>query len=130
LAFISYAYYQIQNMDPVGLIGIMFFLEYLPTVAGSGIADRLRNNGIPEDAMKFIKEHAVVDIAHLKVAESYLRRLVKNEKHLNSVLYAIHVTAELYARLIEGAIENAERNPLQFGADEMELSELRISDTR
>jgi 3-oxoacyl-[acyl-carrier-protein] synthase-3 len=107
-AFMSYPFYVINNRNPVGLLGIMFFMEYLPTSAGPGLMDRLSKAGVPKDATSFLAEHAVTDISHLKLMERNFEHLILCESDSDAVAYNIVVTAKLYANLLEEAVSAAE----------------------
>jgi len=108
MAVISYPYYQIQNLNPVGFLGFIQYLEFIPTVAGGGLMEQLKVIGVPENAMTFIDDHARIDIGHQKLTESYIRQCVRTRADLESVKYAVYVTAKLYGEMIEDAIKSAD----------------------
>jgi hypothetical protein len=62
-----------------------------------------------------------VDVAHNRLMEEYLRRLVRTEADALAVAYAIRVTGRLYADLLWGAMQQAER-PIDYGLNPAELA--------
>lgn len=108
MALTAFPFYQIQFANPIGYLGYLYFLEHMPTAAGAVYATALAAAGVPETAMGFLQEHMTVDVAHNKLMEEYLVRLVRTEADLAAVAYALHVTAELYAAMLASAIERAD----------------------
>jgi hypothetical protein len=104
-ALLSFAFYQINNLKPIGYLGYLFFLEFTPTQNGKAYMDLLNKIGVPHDAMTFLQDHAEIDIAHNKMMESYIAELVKTEDDLNSVIYAMQVTGKLYADMLQEAFD-------------------------
>jgi pyrroloquinoline quinone (PQQ) biosynthesis protein C len=114
MALIAFPFYQIEHRDAVGYLGYLYFLEFMPTAHGSGYGEALARLGVPSHAMTFLAEHVAVDVAHNKMMEHYLAHLVHDEEDLASVLYALEVTAQLYAQMLWGAIQQADR-PRDYG---------------
>ena len=109
IALTAFPFYQIQYANPVGYLGYLYFLEHMPTAAGKGYAAALAAAGVPEAAMSFLHEHTTVDVAHNKLMEEYVSRLVRTEADLDAVCYAIEVTGDLYAKMLWAAICDAEQ---------------------
>lgn len=107
-ALLGYAFYQVQNLNPVGYLGYLFFLEFLPTQQGSGIMQRLESLGIPHAAMTFLEDHTRIDVGHNKMMESYLELLVKTEADFDAVVYAMRTTGRLYAAMLQDALEQVD----------------------
>jgi len=105
-AFTAYGYYQIDRLDPAGFLGFLYYLEIIPTLAGSQIMEKLKMAGLPEEAMSFIAEHAEVDQHHTKLIDRYVELCITNHDHLKSVIYGIECTASLYGEMITKAIES------------------------
>jgi pyrroloquinoline quinone (PQQ) biosynthesis protein C len=99
--------HMIEHHEPIACLGYMFQLEYTPTQLGQKYMAALGNSGIPRDAMTFLAEHAEVDVAHCKLMEMYCEKLVRTLEQLDDVLYMQRVTAELYAKMLDQAIERA-----------------------
>ncbi|MEN7344252.1 MAG: iron-containing redox enzyme family protein [Pseudomonadota bacterium] len=109
-ALLAFAFYQIQNHNPVGYLGYLFFLEFTPTAIGGRMLEQLAAIGVPADAMSFLQDHTTIDVHHNKMMEGYVEDLVQNEADLAAVKYAIQTTGHLYAAMLTDAIENAEEN--------------------
>jgi len=125
MAFTAFPFYQINYLNPIGYLGYLYFLEFMPTQAGAGYMGALRHAGVPEVAMTFLQEHMTVDVAHNKLMEEYLRRLVRTEGDLQSVTYAMHVTGQLYGDMLWGAMQSVE-NPMDFGRNCEEFARRRV----
>lgn len=108
IAFTAFPFYQINYMNPIGYLGYLYFLEFMPTSTGGNIKQALDRAGVPRNAMTFLDEHMTADVAHNKLMEEYLRRLVRTESDLRSVVYAMQVTGSLYADMLWGAIQSAD----------------------
>jgi hypothetical protein len=109
IALTAFPFYQIQYHNPIGYLGYLYFLEYMPTQAGAGYMAALKAAGVPEAAMTFLHEHATVDVAHNNLMQEYLRRLVRTESDLSAVAYGIRVTGYLYAEMLAGAVRSADQ---------------------
>jgi pyrroloquinoline quinone (PQQ) biosynthesis protein C len=115
-------FHMIEHYEPVALLGYMFHLEYTPTQLGQKYIAALEKSGIPRSAMTFLEEHAEVDVAHCKLMEMYCEKLVRTPAQLDAVLYMQRVTAELYAKMLDQAIETAERWEALFAPNPNELT--------
>ena len=111
-ALTSYAYYQIYNLNPLGVLGYIYFLEFLPTKAGDIVTGALKESGVGENALTYMREHMEVDIAHNRLMEKYIEELVVSDEELDTMTYAMKTTGYLYAQMIGASIEDA-RNPAQ-----------------
>jgi hypothetical protein len=118
-ALLAYPFFQIRNLDPIGYLGYLFFLEFTPTKAGGEYLRRLGELGVPESAMTFLQDHARVDVAHNKMMESYVEALVTTRAEFESVVYAMRTTGHLYAEMIRGAFDQAD-NPRDWGTSSVE----------
>ena len=107
-ALISFAFYQIHNLNPIGYLGYLFFLEFLPTGSGGSIMASLEAGGVPRAAMRFLHDHATIDMAHNKLMEGYASELISTARELQSVIYAMRATGRLYARMVDAAMDDAE----------------------
>lgn len=105
-ALLGYAYYQIDRLEPAGFLGFLYFLEYIANAGGESFIENLKKAGVPETALSFISEHTEVDPAHNKLLGKYVECMILNDHQLQSVIYSIRCTAELYGQMITRAIEN------------------------
>jgi pyrroloquinoline quinone (PQQ) biosynthesis protein C len=113
-ALISFPFYQIHNLNPVGYLGYLYFLEFLPTGSGSALMNALARAGVPRGAMRFLHDHSTIDVAHNRMMETYANVLITGECELRSAIYAMRVTGALYADMVEAALANADR-PMDYG---------------
>jgi pyrroloquinoline quinone (PQQ) biosynthesis protein C len=113
-ALISFPFYQIHNLNPVGYLGYLYFLEFLPTASGGGLMKTLAKAGVPHGAMRFLHDHSTIDVAHNRLMETYAETLITSERELESVLYAMRVTGVLYANMVGAAFASAEQ-PVDYG---------------
>jgi pyrroloquinoline quinone (PQQ) biosynthesis protein C len=120
-ALIAFPFFQIQHLNPVGYLGYLFFLEFTPTQQGARYMERLASLGVPKAAMTFLRDHTRVDVAHNKMMEEYVDVLVVSEADLQSVIYALRTTQRLYAEMVRGAFEQADR-PMDWGFSPVEAA--------
>lgn len=112
IAMTGFAYYAINYRHPIAYLGWLYFLEFLPTSGGGGIAAALGKIGVPESAMTFLDEHRNVDVHHNKLMRTYADHMIRTEADLAEVAYAMKVTGTLFANMLEGAFEAADRGDL------------------
>ncbi len=99
--------YMIEHECPAAYVGYLFHLEYTPTRLGQQYMAALERAGIPREAMGFLEEHSTVDVAHCKLIEQYCEALLVRQKDLDAALFMQQTTSELYARMLEQAMEGA-----------------------
>jgi hypothetical protein len=110
----AFPFYQIHYHNPIGYLGYLYFLEYMPTQAGAGYMAALKAAGVPDTAMTFLHEHLTVDLAHNNLTQEYLRRLVRTEGDLSAVGYGIRVTGYLYGEMLAGAIRSVDETTVTY----------------
>ncbi len=108
-ALFGYWHYQITNLRPIGFLGYVFFLEFLPTNVGNGLKDMLFKIGVPEAAVSFLAEHNEADVHHNRLMEKYAEGLIVNEADFSAVVYGMQTTSRLYAQMLQAAREDVER---------------------
>jgi Iron-containing redox enzyme len=113
-AVTAFAFHQINNGNPVGYLGYLFFLEFLPTSQGEGLMKGLKAAGVPANAFTFLEDHVRVDIGHNKAMERYCADLITTQEALDTVIYAMRTTGYLYTNMINAAVENADA-PQSYG---------------
>lgn len=109
VAFTAYGFYQIQFLNPLGYLGYLFHLEFMPTMNGPLYMQQLAGLGVPEKAMSFLAEHATVDLAHNKLMERYLSDLIRSTSDLEEVIWAAKTSCAIHGRMLANAFEAAER---------------------
>ena len=105
---LAYGFYQIYNLNTLGYLGYLFFLEHMPTSQGSSAMDALRAIGVPDTAMRFLQDHTTIDMGHNKMMERYANKLVHTQQDVDCVVYSMRVTGELYAKMMEQAVADAQ----------------------
>jgi pyrroloquinoline quinone (PQQ) biosynthesis protein C len=123
VALNAFVFYQINNRNPIGYLGYLFFLEFLPTASGAAYMAMLEQAGVPRSAMSFLLEHATVDVHHNRLMERYAATLIRSEADLDAVIYAMRATGRLYAAMMIAAIEQAE-SPRDWGVCHEEAARL------
>lgn len=116
IALTAFAYYQIYSMSPVGYLGYLYFLEFMPVRHGADYIAAFTHMGVPMEATTFLQDHSVIDVGHTQAMTSYVDNLVLNQHDLDTVIYSMRVTGELYCNFANGAILSAEQGS-SFGAD-------------
>lgn len=111
VALTSFPYWATQFLNPVSYLGYLYFLEALPTTAGGQLLDALTKAEIPREAMTFLLEHSTIDFAHMKLMDLYVERLIRSERDVADVAYAIRTTGKLYELMLDGAFAAAESEP-------------------
>jgi pyrroloquinoline quinone (PQQ) biosynthesis protein C len=110
-ALIAFAVYQVQHVNPAAFLGYIYHLEMLPAGKGDGIVAGLRKMGVPENATRFLAEHAEADQVHSQWLEEYLRMTIENDSDLRAVIHCAQGTARLHALMLQGVLESAEAGP-------------------
>lgn len=121
MALLAFPFYQIYNQNPISYLGYLFFLEFAPTQSGKDYMQQLLKIGVPAEAMTFLKDHTVIDMGHNKLMEQYVNELVTNNLELDTIIYAMKVTGQLYAQMIQGAFQQVD-NPREYGFSNDELT--------
>lgn len=106
-ALLAFGFYQIYNLNPIGHLGYIYFLEKLPVQSGGMLMEKLGEAGIPENAMTFLRDHAEVDVGHVKLMEKYVNALISDERGLDAVEYAMNTVSYLYQAMLTQAAEAA-----------------------
>ena len=121
VALNGFVFYQIYNRNPIGYLGYLFFLEFLPTSSGAGYMQLLEKAGVPRSAMTFLLEHTHVDVYHNKLMERYVDGLIQIEADLQAVIYTMKGTGHLYAAMLEAAFKQVDKN-IDWGVDYLEAN--------
>jgi pyrroloquinoline quinone (PQQ) biosynthesis protein C len=121
VALNAFVFYQIYNRNPIGYLGYLFFLEFLPTSSGAGYMQLLEKASVPKAAMTFLLEHTNVDIYHNRLMEKYLEGLVITEADMQAVIYTMRGTGQLYADMLQSAFMQAEQQ-IDWGIDTLEAA--------
>lgn len=116
VALNAFPLWQITYRNPVGYLGCLLFLEWLPTHGGNAMMGMLREVGIPDHAMSFLADHAEIDVAHNALMREYLEVAVTTHAEAEAVLYCTRGMGSLYAAMLSGAVARADTGSL-WGVD-------------
>ncbi|MFK7916365.1 MAG: iron-containing redox enzyme family protein [Pseudomonadales bacterium] len=120
-ALLAFPFYQIYNLNAVGYLGYLYFLESMPTSFGAEYMARLANMGVGPESMSFLQDHTTIDVGHTQAMQGYIDALVKTPGDLDAAIYAMRVTGELYGRMVTAAIASADNSTL-FGTNHQEVA--------
>ncbi len=90
---IAYPYWAMAHKEPAAYLGYLYFLEFLPTSQGGGIAAALSQVGVPSQAMTFLDEHQQVDVHHNRLMRTYINKMVRSPRSLDAIVAALQATA-------------------------------------
>lgn len=72
--------------------------------------------------MTFIGEHVEADVGHNRLMAEYIEHLLVTERDMEDVIYAMRVTANLYAKVFEAAFRSVdEGEAYSYGVNRAEL---------
>lgn len=109
IAMAAYAHYQLVERATVGLVGYLWFFERMPRLfypLWSGASER---GGVPAKALQALAQGAKVDLARDVAVANCCRQLVRRPRDLGLATQSLHDTAELFASLVDAALQRAER---------------------
>jgi len=109
IALAAYAHYQLVERATVGLVGYLWFFERIPRLLYPLWSDSCRRGGVPEKALCALAEGAVVDSVRDQQFVNCCRQIVRKPRDLGLATQSLHDTAELFATMVEAALQRAER---------------------
>ena len=65
IALTAFAYYQIYGGNPIGYLGYLYFLEFMPVTCGADYMRTLQAIDVPASAMSFLADHTAIDVGRL-----------------------------------------------------------------
>ncbi len=104
----AFAMDQIQQRGPLGHLGYLWLLEFLPTRSGDHYLALLARQGIPEQAMSFLIRHARIDAHHTQLLCRYADHMVRSAADLDQVCQAMQATGRVYEDFLRGVIEQVD----------------------
>ena len=126
-ALIGFSFYLIQYLNPVSYLGFVFHLEYLPTNFGQQYVKGFLQAGVPTNAMSFLLEHNEADVGHNLLMADYVENLLLNERDVADTIYAMQVTATLFANVVEAAFRRVDEGETRdYGINHAEFSARNI----
>ncbi len=112
IALAAYAHYQLVERATVGLVGYLWFFERIPRLFYPLWSNACRRGGVPENAQRALMEGAVVNVARDLQMVNCCRQIVRRPRDLGLATQSLHDTAELFATMVDAALQRAERRPL------------------
>jgi len=111
IALAAYAHYQLVERAAVGLVGYLWFFERMPRLVYPLWRESCRAGGVTERALRALGEGAISDPARDVLVANCCRSLVRRPRDLGLATQSLHDTAELFATMMDAALQRAERRP-------------------
>jgi hypothetical protein len=112
IALAAYAHYQLVERATVGLVGYLWFFERIPRLFYPMWSAACTRGGVPAKAQRALAEGAVIDAARDEQMINSCRQIVRRPRDLGLATQSLHDTAELFATMVDAALQRAERRPL------------------
>jgi hypothetical protein len=113
IALAAYAHYQLVERAAVGLVGYLWFFERIPRLFYPLWSDSCRRGGVPDKALHALAEGSAVDIARDNRVIACCRQIVRRPRDLGLATQSLHDSAELFASMVEAALQRADRRQHQ-----------------
>ena len=111
IALAAYAHYQLVERATVGLVGYLWFFERMPRLFYPLWTAACQRGGVPERALHALVAGARTDPLRDQVVAECCQQLVRRPRDLGLATQSLHDTAELFATLVDAALQRAERRP-------------------
>jgi hypothetical protein len=112
IAMAAYAHYQLVERATVGLVGFLWFFERMPRLFYPLWRHACQRGGVPDKALHALTGGASVDNGRDLVVANCCRQIVRRPRDLGLATQSLHDTAELFASMIDAALQRAERRPI------------------
>jgi hypothetical protein len=113
IALAAYAHYQLVERAAVGVVGYLWFFERMPRLVYPMWTESCRRAGVGEKALRALSAGAAVDTARDAQVANCCRQIVRRPRDLGLASQSLHDTAELFATMVDSALQRAERIQLQ-----------------
>jgi hypothetical protein len=113
IAMAAYAHYQLVERATVGLVGYLWFFERMPRLFYPLWSAAAQRGGVPDKALRALSIGTHVDPLRDEAVTRACRQLVRRPRDLGLATQSLHDTAELFASLVDAALQRAERRPAQ-----------------
>jgi hypothetical protein len=113
IAMAAYAHYQLVERAAVGLVGYLWFFERMPRLVYPLWVDSCRRAGVGEKAVRALTAGAGIDSARDAQVAHCCRHIVRRPRDLGLASQSLHDTTELFATMVDSALQRAERIQLQ-----------------
>jgi hypothetical protein len=112
IALAAYAHYQLVERATVGLVGYLWFFERMPRLFYPLWSAACQRGGVPAKAQRALAEGAVIDPTRDQRMMNCCRQIVRRPRDLGLATQSLHDTAELFATMVDAALQRSERRPL------------------
>lgn len=109
IALAAYAHYQLVERATVGLVGYLWFFERMPRLFYPLWAESSRRGGVPDKALTALTASALNDDLRDQHVARCCRQIVRRPRDLGLATQTLHDTAELFATMIDAALQRVER---------------------
>jgi hypothetical protein len=111
IALAAYAHYQLVERATIGLVGYLWFFERIPRLFYPLWSNACTRGGVPLKAQRALLEGAVIDASRDQQMVNACRQIVRRPRDLGLATQSLHDTAELFATMVDAALQRAERRP-------------------
>src|SRR4051812_40669777 len=111
IAMAAYAHYQLVERATVGLVGYLWFFERMPRLVYPLWIEACRRGGVPDKALRALSHGAVPDPVRDTQGANCCRQIVRRPRDLGLASQSLHDTAELFATMVDAALQRADRRP-------------------
>jgi hypothetical protein len=112
IALAAYAHYQLVERATVGLVGYLWFFERMPRLVYPLWRESGHRGAVPDKALRALTQGAAVDPSRDSQVVACCKQLVRRPRDLGLATQSLRDTAELFASMVDAALQRAERNPL------------------
>lgn len=93
---VSYAYDQVQRLNPMSFFGMVHVLEGTSARGASQAADAIRErHGLPAGAFSYLTSHGTLDQAHVRFFEELMDRVTEPSDQ-DAIVHSAHAFFRLY----------------------------------
>lgn len=109
IAMEAYAHFQLVERPVVRLVGYLWFFERMPRIVYPLWHEAARRGGVPDKATRALAQIAASDPARDSQVAAACRKAVRRPRDLGVATQSLNVTMELFATLVDSALQRAER---------------------
>jgi len=109
IAMAAYAHYQLVERATVGLVGYLWFFERMPRLFYPMWAEACRRGGVNDKSLRALMQGAQVEASRDNQVANCCRQIVRRPRDLGLATQSLHDTAELFAMMVDAALQRAER---------------------
>ena len=124
IALAAYAHYQLVERATVGLVGYLWFFDRMPRLFYPLWSDACQRGGVPKKAQRALAEGAVIDPTRDQQMMNCCRQIVRRPRDLGLATQSLRDTAELFATMVDAAMQRAERRPMMAPESAVAISRI------